>query len=84
MKGTTEEKGENGSASSTVGGLVLLRLGLFCAEDPFDLFAAPCWMAYPLASISSVWLRLRLMMRYHDHSMGGVAECARATLDIGK
>ena len=45
LNGTTEEKGENGSASSTVGGLVLMRFGLFCEMAPFGRFALPCWMA---------------------------------------
>lgn len=45
LKGTTEEKGEYGSASSTVGGLVLVRLVPFCAELPFGRFPAPRWAA---------------------------------------
>ena len=41
LKGTTEENGENGSASSTVGGLDLVRLVRFCADGPFDRLAGP-------------------------------------------
>lgn len=75
LKGTTEEKGENGSASSTVGGFVLVRFDTFCADEPFDRFGAPCWMAYLLASMSSVWLRLPFCDEYHDDGMGSVTEC---------
>jgi hypothetical protein len=51
LKGTTEENGEYGRASSTVSTLDLLRLDLFIEDVPFEPLTMPFWMAYPFVSI---------------------------------
>jgi len=51
LKGTTEEKGEYGRASWTVGGLVLVFLDPFVLGVSFELFERPFRAAYPLDSI---------------------------------
>lgn len=51
LKGTTEEKGEYGRASSTVGGLDRRRRVPMTAWVPIIPFATAFWMSEPFGSM---------------------------------
>jgi hypothetical protein len=51
LKGTTEEKGEYGRASSSVSGRELVWPAPFNIEAPFEPFTIGLWAPYPLFAI---------------------------------